>query len=106
MDSDAPVRAGDKLARRFAFGTAIQSGLMQTKSDLDNVRNPFAGHALSLLILEGVDIAACGLETLLEMLGADDAEMLWSYRLAVPPHRGQELGNATAIDPIDAEEVG
>ena len=39
------------------------------------------------------------------MLGADDAEMLGSDRLAVPLHRRQQPGDAGAVDLIDAEEA-
>src|SRR5262249_42894474 len=41
-----------------------------------------------------------------EMLGADDAEMLRLDRLAVPAHRSEQLGNAGAVDSLDAEELG
>ena len=39
------------------------------------------------------------------MLSADDAEMLRGNRLGVLAHRCQQLGDASAIDPLDAEEL-
>ena len=39
------------------------------------------------------------------MLVADDAEMLRGDRLAVLAHRRQQLGDAVAVDLIDAEEL-
>ena len=50
-------------------------------------------------------VAARRQEPLLEVLGADDAEMLRRDRLAVPLHRREQLGNAVAVDLIDAEEA-
>src|SRR5215471_7826037 len=78
---------------------------MQAESNLDNVRNPFAGQALSLLILEGVGIAACRQEPLFEMLSTNDAEMLRRDRLAVLAPRCEQLADASAIDLINAEEL-
>ena len=66
---------------------------------------PSLGGALAQLILEGIGVAACRQETLLEMLGTDDAEMLGGDRLAVLAHRGQQLGDAAAVDLLDAEEL-
>ena len=82
-----------------------QAGLMQPEGKLDDVGDAFAGHALAALVLEGVGVAACGQESLLEMLGADDAEMLGGDRLAVLAHRRQQLGDAGAVDLLDAEEL-
>ena len=39
------------------------------------------------------------------MLVADDAEMLGGNRLAVLLHRRQQLGDAAAVDLLDAEEL-
>ena len=78
---------------------------MQPESELDDVGDAFAGRALALLILERVSVAACGQESLLEMILADDAEMLGGDRLAVLAHRRQQLGDAGAIDLLDAEEL-
>jgi hypothetical protein len=78
---------------------------MQAEGKLDDVGNALAGEAFALLILERFGVAARRQEALLEMLGADDAEMLRVDRLAVFAHRRQELGDAVAVDPIDAEEL-
>ena len=78
---------------------------MQAERELDDVRDALAGHAFALLIFERVGVAARREETLLEMLGADDAEMLRGDRLAVLAHRRQQLGDALAVDLIDAEEL-
>src|SRR5262249_14913444 len=80
-------------------------GLMQPERELDDVGNAFAGHALAALILESIDIAARCKKPLLEMLDTNDTKMLGSNRLAVPPHRSQQLGDAFAIDLIDPEEL-
>ena len=77
---------------------------MQPEGKLDDVRNAVAGHAFAALIPEGVNVAACCQKSLLKMLDADDAKMLGSNGLAVLAHRCQQLGNAAAIDLIDAEE--
>ena len=82
-----------------------QPGLMQPEGKLDDVGNAVAGHAFAALIFESVDVAARCQESLLEMLDADDAKMLGGNRLAVLPHRRQQLGDALAIDLIDAEEL-
>ena len=81
-----------------------QAGLVQPESELDDVGDAFAGRALALLILERLGVAACRQESLLEMLSTDDAEMLRGDRLAVLAHRRQQLGDAAAVDLIDAEE--
>ncbi len=78
---------------------------MQPEGELDHIRDAVAGDAFAALILESVDGAARRQEPLLEMLGADDAEMLGSDRLPVSAHRRQELGDAGAIDSIGAEEA-
>ena len=78
---------------------------MQPEGKLDDVGDAVAGHAFAPLILEGLGVAACCQEPLLEMLGADDAEMLRGNRLAVLAHRRQQLGDAAAIDLLDAEEL-
>ena len=62
------------------------------------------GHAFAALILEGVDGAAGGQEPLLEVFGADDAEMLRIDRLR-SPHRREKLGDAVAVHPVGAEEA-
>src|SRR5262249_40099644 len=62
-------------------------------------------HTFALLIFERLDITARCQEPLLEMLSADDAEMLRLDRLAVLAHRCQELGNAGTVDLIDAEKL-
>ena len=78
---------------------------MQPERKLDDVRNAVAGHAFAALILESITIAACCQKPLLEMLDANDAKMLGSNRLAVPPHRAKQLADALAIDLIDPEEL-
>ena len=85
---------------------AAEPGLMQPESELDDVGDAVGGNAFAALILEGVDSAARRQEPLFEVLGADDAKMLGGDRLAVPLHRGQQLGDAGAVDLIDAEEGG
>src|SRR5215470_3402389 len=40
------------------------------------------------------------------MFCADDAEMLRGDRLTVPLHRSEQLGDARAVDPFFAEELG
>ena len=81
-----------------------QPGLMQPEGELDDIGNA-VGHAFAALILEGLDGAARRQEPLLEMLGADDAKMLRGDRLAVSLHRRKKLGDAVAVDLIDAEEA-
>src|SRR5262245_48043789 len=39
------------------------------------------------------------------MFGADDAEMVRGDRLAMLSHRGQQLGDATAVHLVDAVEL-
>src|SRR5215471_17590128 len=103
IDADAPVGARDDLANyRVAL---IQSRLVQAESKFDHVRN-ISLYAFAQLIFEGVDIAASGQEPLLEMFGADDAEMLGSYRLSVFAHCREQLGDPLAVDLLDAKEVG
>src|SRR5262249_34699059 len=104
VDSGAPIGAGDELAR-FAVGTIGQRGLMQAESDLDDVGNSILGDALALLIFEGVGVTARCEKSLLEMLGTDDAEMMRGHRLAVLAHHCPQLGDALAVDLIDAEEL-
>src|SRR5262245_59110554 len=77
---------------------------MQPERELDDVRDAFAGRAIALLVLERVGVAACGQEALLEMALADDAEMLRGDRLGMLAHRGQQLGDAGAVDLLDTEE--
>ena len=86
-DPDAPVGAGDELARNA--GALRQAGLMQPESKLDDVWDAFAGRALALLVLERVGVAACGKEALLQVIHTDHAEMLGGDRLGVLAHRGQ-----------------
>src|SRR5262245_5567874 len=77
---------------------------MQAECKLDNIGNSVS-HAFALLIFEGLGISASHQESLLKMLDTDDAEMLRQDRLAVLAHCPQQLGNALAIDLIDAEEL-
>src|SRR5262249_49253902 len=79
---------------------------MQTEGDLDNVWNAFGGRSFALLIFESFRVAACLQESLLQMFDADDAEMLGRNWLAVLPHRREQLGDAGAVHPLDAEELG
>src|SRR5262249_56472721 len=78
---------------------------MQGKCNFDEVGDAVAGEALALLVLERLGVAACGQDALPEMVDADDAEQLRVDRLAVSLHRRQELGDADAVDLIDAEEL-
>src|SRR5262249_49324204 len=57
-------------------------------------------------IFEGIGVAARRQKPLPEMLSADDAEMLRLDRLAQALHRRQQLGDAGAVHPLDAEELG
>ena len=77
---------------------------MQPETELDDVGNAVGGNAFAALIFKGVDSAARREEPLFKVLGADDAKMLRSDRLAVPLHRCQQPGDAGAVDLIDAEE--
>jgi hypothetical protein len=77
---------------------------MQPESKLDDVRYAFTSRALALLVLEGVSVAACGQESLVQMTLADDAEMFGGDQLRVLAHRRQQLGDAGAVDLLGAEE--
>src|SRR5215831_5651794 len=57
-------------------------------------------------MFECVDVAARREKSLLEVLGPDDPQVLRLHWLAVPPHRRQQLGDAAAVHPLDAEELG
>src|SRR5438046_2764805 len=94
VDANAPVGAGDELAGNGG-GTLRQSGLVQPECKLDDVRDAFV-RAFALFIFEGIGIAACGKETLLEMVLANDAEMLWGNWLRIFAHRRQQLRDALA----------
>src|SRR5258708_38869451 len=98
VDPDAPVGAGDDLARRG--GALSQSGLVQAECELDEVGDAFAGHTSALSIFERLAFPACRKETMLEVTLANDAEMFRGDRLAVSLHRRQQLGDAGAINPI------
>src|SRR5215470_11106886 len=66
VDPGAPVRARDEPAG-YSCIVQGQPGLMQPEGNLDDVRNALAGHAFAALILEGIEVAACCQEPLLEM---------------------------------------
>jgi hypothetical protein len=97
IDANAPVRAADDLAGRVAADDELagcssalrQSGFMETERELDDVRNPFAGQTLALFILERIGVAACREETLLEVISANDPEVLRGNGLRVLAHRRQ-----------------
>ena len=78
---------------------------MKTKCELDDVGNAVAVHALPLLIFERVGVATCSQEPLLEMVGANNSEMLRSNRLAVLAHRRQQLGDTGPVDLVGTEEL-
>src|SRR5215471_2032332 len=104
-DPDAPVRAGDELAVGSVFGgVSRQAGLMQAERELDDVGNAVLD-APALLIRERLGIAARRQEPLLEMILANDAEMLRIDRLAVLAQRSEQLGDADAVDLLDAVEL-
>src|SRR6516225_7780959 len=78
---------------------------MQAECKLDQVGNAVIGQALALLILERLSVAAHRQKALPEMVNANDAKMLGLDWLAVAFHRCQELGDAAAVDLVDAEEL-
>src|SRR5215472_4609145 len=106
FDGRAPVRTGDDLAdyaaRRREPG---EPGLVQPESEFDDIGDAVTVDALPAFILEGLGGAAGGEEARLEVLGADDAEMPRSDRLAVLLHGCQQPGDAVAVDPVGAEKV-
>ena len=79
---------------------------MQAEGDLDDVGDAVVRRTLTPLVLERLGVAARRQEALLEVVGADDAEVLRLDRLAVRAHRRQQLGDAGAVDLLDAEELG
>src|SRR5689334_11826056 len=79
---------------------------MQPEGELDGIGDVVGADGFAALVLERVGRTARGQEPLLKVLAADDPEMLRGDWFAVPLHCVQKLGNALAVDLIDAVEGG
>ena len=114
-DSNRPVRAGDDQAAAgegqapvsddmAPLAGAVEARLTQAEGAFDDVGNVPRDPDLPL-ILERLFGAAGGEEARLEMLPADDAQMLWRDWRRVALHGREQSANSNAIDPAVSEKA-
>ena len=102
LDSNRPVGAGDNQA--LLAGASVEARLTQAERAFDDVGNVLRDPCLPL-IFECLFGPTGGHEARLEMLPADDAEMLWRDRRGVALHGLEQLTNSSSIDPLFSEEA-
>src|SRR5271166_1224189 len=102
LDSNRPVGAGDY--QTLLAGASIEARLTQAESAFDDIGNVLGDPCLPL-IFECLFGPAGGHEARLEMLSADDAQMLWRDWRRLALHGLEQLANSNSIDPVFSEKA-